>query len=180
MKRALLIIDVQETFTQPQWGKRNNPFAEDNIKELLDEFRKKEEEIIFIKHVSTNPLSGLHPNHEGSAIKEIVKPLETETVMTKRVNSAFIGTTLESHLHERGIKEVVITGLTTPHCVSTTTRMSGNLGFTTYLIEDATAAFGIHYKGTFIDAENVHTVSLATVHDEFATVITTREYLRQL
>ncbi|MGG3914402.1 cysteine hydrolase family protein [Rossellomorea vietnamensis] len=178
MKRALLIIDVQKTFTHPQWGKRNNPNAEENIKQLLDECRKKGEEIIFIKHVSKNPLSGFHPNHEGSAIKGIVKPLETEMIITKEVNSAFIGTSLENHLHEKGIKEVVITGLTTPHCVSTTTRMSGNLGFTTYLIEDATAAFGIHYKGTFIDAGTVHTASLATLHNEFATVMTTKEYLR--
>jgi nicotinamidase-related amidase len=179
MKRALLVIDVQETFTHPQWGKRNNPFAEEKMKKLLDMFRKKEEDIIFIKHGSTNPRSGFHPNHEGAAIKEIVKPLETETVITKSVNSAFIGTSLESHLHVRGIKEVVITGLTTPHCVSTTARMSGNLGFTTYLIEDATAAFGIQYKGTILDAENVHTVSLATVNGEFATVMTTMEYLRR-
>ncbi|MBN8193448.1 isochorismatase family protein [Bacillus sp. NTK074B] len=52
MKRALLIIDVQKTFAHPQWGKRNNPDAEENIKQLLDECREKDEEIIFITHVS--------------------------------------------------------------------------------------------------------------------------------
>lgn len=109
-----------------------------------------------------------------------MKPLEKEIVISKEVNSAFIGTSLEKYLHDREIEEVVITGLTTPHCISTTTRMSGNLGFNTYLIEDATAAFGINYKGTYIDAQTIHNISLATLHNEFAIVLTTKELLERL
>ncbi|MGD6831246.1 cysteine hydrolase family protein [Sutcliffiella halmapala] len=180
MKSALLIVDVQEAFNHPKWGERNNPDAEENIKLLLNEWRHRDAEVIFIKHISKNRNSGFHPTHKGSAIKEIVKPLEKEIVITKEVNSAFIGTSLENYLHDREIEEVVITGLTTPHCISTTTRMSGNLGFNTYLIEDATAAFGINYKGTYIDAQTIHNISLATLHNEFAVVLTTNELLERL
>lgn len=97
------------------------------------------------------------------------------------MNSAFIGTNLEQYLKEHGIHNVVITGLTTPHCVSTTTRMSGNLGFHTYLISDATAAFGLKGPdGVYYDADQIHTISLATLHGEFATVLTKEELIEQI
>ena len=89
-----------------------------------------------------------------------------------------IGTNLEELLKTKEVSTVVITGLTTPHCVSTTTRMSGNLGFNTYLISDATAAFGLKDQNDkYIDAEVIHNISLATLHDEFATILTTEQLI---
>lgn len=118
-----------------------------------------------------------HPANEGHSFKEIAKPLDEETVIQKKVNSSFIGTNLEEQLRSNEIDTVVIAGLTTPHCVSTTTRMSGNLGFETYLMSDATAAFGLaDQTGTYYDPETIHRLSLATLHDEFATVLTTRTH----
>ena len=84
-----------------------------------------------------------------------------EVIITKKVNSCFIGTNLEKLLKVNEISTVVITGLTTPHCVSTTTRMSGNLGFDTYLISDATASFGMKDQNDiYYDAATIHNISL--------------------
>src|SRR5947208_14709 len=69
------------------------------------------------------------------------RPLPGEPVVQKSVNSAFIGTTLEADLRRRGITTLVMVGLQTNMCVSTTARMAGNLGFTTYVVSDATATF---------------------------------------
>lgn len=179
MNKVLLIIDVQKAFEHPNWGIRNNLDAENNIELLLSKWRENSGEVVFIQHVSKNPKSVFHPENEGFHIIEQVRPDKNETVLTKEVNSAFIGTSLEHHLYKLRIKEVVITGLTTPHCVSTTTRMSGNLGFQTYLISDATAAFSlIDSAGTNIDAQTVHDISVATVHNEFATVLSTDDYIK--
>lgn len=177
---ALLIIDVQKAFDDEKWGERNNLSAEKNISKILDCWREQGWVLIHIQHISNNPESVFHPNHEGHAIKELVRPLHHEAVITKSVNSAFIGTNLEEYLKLNGIKTVVITGMTTPHCVSTTTRMSSNLGFNTFLIEDATAAFAMKDKhGQYYDAETIHRISLLTLDEEFATVITTNQLLRK-
>lgn len=134
--------------------------------------------MIHIQHTSNNPSSLFHPKNEGFAIKEIVRPIGEEVIVNKRVNSSFIGTNLEDLLKANEISKVVIAGLTTPHCVSTTTRMSGNLGFETYLISDATAAFGLKDQNDkYYDAETIHNISLAILHDEFATVLTTDQLI---
>ena len=178
---ALIIIDVQKAFEDEKWGTRNNLQAEENIQMLLKLWREKEYPIIHIQHLSDNSQSVFHPSKPSSAFKDIAVPLKSETIFKKKVNSAFIGTELEKHLKDNNINKVVIVGLTTPHCVSTTTRMSGNLGFETYLVSDATAAFAI--KGadnTYYSAEQIHNVSLATLDDEFATVSTTAELVQKL
>ena len=177
-KKALIMVDVQKAFDDKKWGERNNLHAEENISKILQIWREKGWLVIHIQHTSDNPSSVFHLKNEGFAIKEIVEPIDEEVMITKKVNSSFIGTNLEEILKVNEITTVVITGLTTPHCVSTTTRMSGNLGFNTYLISDATAAFGLKDQNDrYYDAETIHNISLATLHDEFATILTTEQLI---
>jgi len=175
---ALIIIDVQKGFDEPVWGKRNNPQAEDNILKLLEAWRKNKRPIFHIQHMSLSPTSPLNPVHPGNAIKDALQPRTGEPLVQKNVNSAFIGTDLEQKLRKIGCNSLVIVGLTTPHCVSTTTRMAGNLGFETYLVSDATAAFELtDHNGRHYSADEIHAVSLATLHGEFATVVETEKLL---
>lgn len=169
---ALIIIDVQEGFDDPVWGARNNPQAEANIARLLAAWRESKRPIFHVQHHSVEPDSPLRPEKPGSAIKAIVGPQGDEPVIVKHVNSAFIGTDLEDRLRDQGITQVVIVGLTTIHCVSTTARMAGNLGFDTIVVSDATAAFDCHGPdGQHFPAQLVHDVALAELHGEFATVL---------
>ena len=175
---ALIVIDVQDGFDNPFWGERNNLQAEERIAKLLSAWRESHRPIFHVQHLSRSLESPLHPNNPGSRIKDIVRPLPQEQVFQKNVNSAFIGTDLEKTLRQNGIGTLVLAGLTTPHCVSTTARMAGNLGFETFLVGDATAAFAISGPdGKRFSADEVHALSLATLHGEFATVVNTQEVL---
>lgn len=122
--------------------------------------------------MSLSSTSPLNPNHPGNAIKDALQPRAGEPLIQKNVSSAFIGTDLEQQLRTRRCKPLVIVGLTTPHCVSTTTRMASNLGFETYLVSDATAAFELTgHDGRKYSAQEIHDVTLATLSSEFATVV---------
>lgn len=145
---------------------------------LLAQWRERSAPIIHIKHNSTEPNSTLRPNQPGNEIKDVVKPLAHEILFEKTVNSAFIGTELEKHLKNSGIQDLLVVGLTTDHCVSTSVRMASNLGFNVWLVKDATATFERQsYDGTKYSAEQMHEINLASLHGEFCTVISTSEAL---
>lgn len=178
---ALLLIDVQKGFEDPSWGRRNNPDAEVNMARLLTAWRERGLPVIHVRHCSVEPASPLRPELAGNAFKDEVAPLPGEKEFSKTVNSAFIGTGLEQHLRERGIAALVIVGLTTDHCVSTTTRMAANLGFGVTLVGDAAAAFEREGPdGRTYPAEEIHTINLVSLNGEFCVVRTTAGVLASL
>lgn len=178
---TLIVIDVQKGFDDPRWGKRNNLQAESNIARILDAWRSAGMPVIHTQHCSREPDSPLRPGVSGNEIKEIAFPLPAEPVLRKNVNSAFIGTDLESRLRSKQVTAVIFVGLTTDHCVSTTARMAANLGFDTYVISDATATFDRSGPdGRIYKAEDIHAANLASLHKEFATIIDTKNLLEKL
>lgn len=182
-KPALLLIDLQKGFEdEAYWGgNRNNKNAEEKAAQILEKWRSLNLPVYHIIHSSQDPNSLLHQSHAGFEISDQVKPINGEPIIIKHVNSGFIGTDLKEQLDTKGITKLVIVGLTTNHCISTTTRMAGNYGFETILIEDATATFdriGIH--GEKYTSEIIHLSSLANLRDEFAKILNTKQLLTQI
>lgn len=178
---TLLIVDLQLGFDEPRWGRRNNPFLEQRTSELLRAWRTAGRPVVHVKHMSTDPLSPLRPGQRGNELKPETAPVAGEAVIEKRVNSAFIGTSLEDDLRHAGCRGLVIAGLTTNHCISTTARMAGNLGFATWVVSDATATFDrVGPDGVRHLAEQVHAMALSDLHGEFATVVDTAAVIAAL
>ena len=175
---ALLLVDIQKAFSEKDYPGliRNNEHAEFICGKILKKWRTLDLPIIHVRHSSTNPESKLHKSRPGFEFNDYVTPLETEMVLTKEVNSAFIGTNLENILIKSQIDTLVIVGMTTNHCISTTVRMSGNLGFDTYLISDSTACYTTKgMNGEIIDCNTIYNSALASLQEEFATVIDYKE-----
>ncbi len=185
MTTALILIDIQQGFNSPVWGERNNHDAEQNAARLLAHWRERKQPVIHIRHVSTESTSPLGPNTGGTEFKPEVAPEPSETIFEKSVNSAFIGTGLEAHLHEIGAKRLVICGLTTPHCVSTTSRMAANLGFAVELAHDACAAFTANANTGWaelptLSAEDIHIGAVSHLHGEFVTARSSADIIKTL
>ena len=173
---ALILIDIQKGFADIEYwgGHRNNPDAEFRASELLSVWRDSGLPVFHVQHCSTIPTSPLHETHAGNQFNDLVTPIDGEPIIKKNVNSAFIGTDLQAQLDQAKITTLVIAGLTTDHCISTSVRMAGNLGYETFLVAAATATFdkkGIN--GQIFPAELIHQTALASLDKEFATVIKT-------
>lgn len=117
---ALLVVDCQKGFEHPtHWGHaRSNPDFESNLTALLEAFRSKHDQhssaqIIHIIHKSSDPTSPLSTEGPGVDFLPYAKPRSGEVVISKTVNSAFIGTNLEERIRADGIRRLYIAGLTT-------------------------------------------------------------------
>jgi nicotinamidase-related amidase len=180
---CLLLIDVQVGVNMLQhWGggngRRNNPEAEHKIRSLLKRFRDLGNQVAFTRHDSREASSPLKLSLQtGQQIDGLeIKP--NDIVVTKDVNSGFIGTPLEVELRRAGISRLLVAGFFTNFCVETTVRMAGNLGFDTYLTEDACATTNrIDLDGMDHKPEIVHQMAVASMHGEFCTAISTENAL---
>ena len=169
---TLIIIDMQVGMTWPEPAERNNPGAEQVIAKLLADWRMRKGCIVHVRHISRTPGSPFWPGQMGVAFHPAFTPLPSEYVVEKNVPDAFVHSGLERWLHARGEQAVVIVGVSTNNSVESTARTAGNLGFRTYVVSDATFAFAkADFDGAKRSAAEVHAMSLANLHGEYATVI---------
>ena len=180
------MIDVQRAFDlwEAAGQRRNNPDAVSRITDLLTAFRAASAPIFHIRHRSSTPGSVFAADAPGYPVQDAAREHEGEPVLVKSVNSGFIGTDLEARLRAAAVRSVVICGATTNHCVETTTRMAGNLGFDTWLVRDATWTYDrVGPDADLHDAAAIHAMTLSNLHDEFAHIATAASvtgYLRKV
>ncbi|HEU5136854.1 MAG TPA: cysteine hydrolase family protein [Steroidobacteraceae bacterium] len=178
---ALLIVDMQVGMTWPSSGIRNNAGAEAAIANLLAAWRARGAPIVHIRHISRTPGSPFWPGQPGAEFQPALAPLDSEHVVEKNVPDALVNTGLERWLRIRDISSVIVVGVSTNNSVEATARTAGNLGFTTYVVSDATFAFArTDFDGRARTAEEVHAMALANLQGEYASVIAAKEVLSLL
>lgn len=109
----------------------------------------------------------------GHNIIENLRPLENEHIIDKPGRGAFAHTELELMLRIKGVKNLVICGVTTDVCVTSTMREANDRGFDCVLVSDACAA----------GEEALHHAAVQTIKEEggiFGSVTTSTELLRVL
>jgi nicotinamidase-related amidase len=178
-KHSLLIaINTQKALRDPAMGSRSNSEAEKNILRLFAHWRKEQRPILHVKHVSENPDSFFYRHGPGVDFISGLEPKKTETILEKNKSSAFTGTNLEKFIRRIQPEALVLVGFTGGECIDATAKQAHDLGYKTFVIDDATASFDIvGPNGKLHKATKVHRNILANLHAHFAEVIETESAL---
>ena len=178
LERAVLLpVDMQKAFDRPPWPRRWNSDVDTNGLALIDAWRAANRPIIHVRHDSVQPGSTLAPGLPGNDFRPGFGPKNGEALITKNVNSAFIGTDLDARLKKLAATQVVVFGISTDMCVSTTVRMGANLGWEMILVPDACDCFDLpDPSGTgWICADEIQRAHVATLAFEFCRVLSTEK-----
>lgn len=172
---ALVLIDIQNGFDDAAWG-RPSPdasAAQDRMRELAHRWSESGRPLVVVRHDSTSSASPLRPGQPGNDVVAWVAELRADVLVTKTVNSAFIGEPdLDGWLRGRGVGQIIVIGIQTNMCVETTSRMGGNLGYDVIVPIDATSTFDLAGPdGAVMSAEDLARATATNLHGGgFATV----------
>jgi nicotinamidase-related amidase len=178
---VLLPIDMQRAFDTQLWPQRWNKNVDSNGSAILEAWRKSNRAVVHARHDSVMPNSTLGAGQPGNQYRPGFQPNEGERVVSKSVNSAFIGTDPDLHLRRISVKTIVTFGIATDMCVSTTIRTGANVGWPMVLVEDACDCFELPGpNGMLLPAKSVHDADVATLAFEFCKVVTTQQLLEMI
>ncbi|MFI6029605.1 isochorismatase family protein [Amycolatopsis magusensis] len=140
MNRALLVIDVQESFRQrDNWRHVSNPAIVDRVNRLVTAARADGDLVVWVLH--NEPGSGGVFDPAGGFVRLIegLEPEPGEPMVHKTAHNAFTTTNLQQTLTTHGVREVVISGIRTEQCCETTARVASDLGYEVTFVTEATA-----------------------------------------
>ncbi|WP_205718501.1 cysteine hydrolase family protein [Actinomadura sp. WMMA1423] len=147
MNRALLVIDVQESFRRrPNWEAVSAPDIAARAQRLAAAARAAGDLVVWVLHAEPGTGNAFDPALGHVRLMDGLAPAAGEPVMTKTSRNAFTTTGLQQWLTERGVGEVVVCGIQTEQCCETTARLAADLGYKVAFVTDATATFPIEHR----------------------------------
>lgn len=176
MKKALLIIDVQNFYFEGPGRLFEPEKAAKQIAKVLKHFRATNQPVIHVQHIGEKKdESG--SNDSITAIHDSVSPIEGEVIIQKAYPSAFLKTNLREVLNGLQIEELVVVGMMSHMCVDTTVRAAADFGYKVTVLHDCCTTKNLRFQNTTIDAVTVHKAFMASFVGFFAEVLGTQEYL---
>ena len=147
-KRALIVIDVQESFrARPLWRLIDNPDIADDVNRLVDHARAAGDLVAWVMHVEPGTGNTFDPaTGHVRYLEGLRAPADGEPELLKTSHNAFTTTNLQQVLTERGVGEVVVCGIRTEQCCETTARLASDLGYRVTFVVDATATNAIPHR----------------------------------
>jgi nicotinamidase-related amidase len=167
---SLVLIDIQNEYVTGPLALPDAGAAIGSAARLLARAR----------HVGTTVIHVAHRGRPGGLfdrgaprgdIVSAVAPLADELVVEKELPNAFAGTDLKTRLDASGHRNIVLAGLMTHMCVSSTARAALDLGFRVTIDANSCATRDLpDGRGGVIAAATLHEVALVELSDRFALI----------
>jgi nicotinamidase-related amidase len=173
MNRALLVIDVQESFrARPDWQDMHNPNIAEPVTRLVRAARAGGDLVVWVLHSEPGSQTVFDPDLGQVRLMSELDRQPEEPLIVKTSVNAFTTTNLQQLLVQHGVRELVVCGIRTEQCCETTTRVASDLGFDVTFVTDATTTSGIDGLSAEQLIERTERVLAAR---EFARIATTDE-----
>ncbi len=139
MRTAVLGIDLQKGLFHSDPEPFDVISVTKNIRELLTQARKNRYEVIMIQHQESEKDGNLIPATEPWMICDEFLSVDSETVVHKEHADAFMDTDLDLVLKADNIDHLIICGMESDQCVSSTAQSALKRGFKVTLAQDGHA-----------------------------------------
>ncbi|MCI2418821.1 isochorismatase family protein [Saccharopolyspora sp. K220] len=147
MNKALLVVDVQESFRQrPLWHAISNPGIVEQINRLVALARAEDDLVVWVLHSEPGTGNAFDPDNGHVRLQDGLAAADSDPLLTKTAHNAFTTTNLDQILTRRGIRELSVAGIRTEQCCETTTRIASDLGYDVTFVTDATATNPIAHR----------------------------------
>jgi nicotinamidase-related amidase len=147
MTRALIVIDVQESFRErPNWAAVSNPAIVKQVNRLVSAAREAGDLVVWVLHAEPGTNTVFDPALGHVRLMDGLEPIDGEPIVTKTSINAFTTTNLQQLLTHHGVGELSVCGIQTEQCCETTTRVASDLGYNVTFVMDATATFPIAHR----------------------------------
>jgi nicotinamidase-related amidase len=184
MKQALLVVDVQESFRhRPYFRPEGLAAFLGNVQALINHCQSRGIPVVQVFHQEPGDAGNPFSAASGHVRPMPEISLRPDAVVHKEVHSALFGrtadgTTLEQWLRERGIGELLVTGIRTEQCCETTTRHASDLGFSVRYVMDATLTFPMRTSaGREVSPAEIQERTALVLDGRFARIVSTAEAL---
>lgn len=181
MKRALLVIDVQNEYFTGKLPVTYPSGSLDKILQVMDAAQSKNIPVIVVRH--TQPQEDTPIFRKGTPEWEIhpeVAKYSYDLLIDKKLPGSFTGTELEAWLKEQGIDTVVISGYMTQMCCDTTARQAAHLGFSVEFLSDATGTLTFQNNAGAATDEELHRATLVAQDGFLSKILSTSEWIDNL
>ncbi|HEY2695176.1 MAG TPA: isochorismatase family protein [Pseudonocardiaceae bacterium] len=176
MTRALIVIDVQESFRQrPNWAEISDPDIAERVGRLVDAARAAGDQVIWVLHTEPGSDTVFDPASGHVRLIDGLKPEHDEPTIHKTAHNAFTTTNLAQRLTTAGVRELIICGIRTEQCCETTARVGSDLGYDITFVTEATATQPITLGGKTLGVDEIKERTEFALAARFATIASIAE-----
>lgn len=178
MSRALIVIDVQESFRQrtAAWRTTNNPDIADDVNALVRAARTDGDLVVWVLHAEPGTGGVFDPVNGHVHLLPELDYRDDEPLLVKTSVNAFTTTNLAQLLTQRGVRELRVCGIRAEQCVETTTRVGYDLGYEMTYVVDAVASFATPPPDAPEDLTDPRTKQAQEIVEHAAFILATRGF----